>query len=785
MSDDPITPPGPLPPQGLRSTIAGSLPLSGSADGRNTARGAHARDLTPTQRAAVEGLARWPFISAQDLRLGLDEPALGTVYRALAQLQTRSLVEWAPYVSSRAQHERLWYLTDAGVRLAARLAEADPHSFARAWGLGEAALTRRLGRLEHLTLSRGFLLDLQAACRERHPSASGPLLTTWRPWPVSLTYPWGRRRAVCLLDGAATLTWAGDGGPPRDAPIVVVWDDGAGLALEAVRPRLVALLQARVARDRAAVRAAVGQSGVGAQRGFPTVLLVATRPERARGAWSLALDVARRERMDPLPLLVTSAQTLRAAGPVEALWHAQDGLSGPLATLLASRATARGAVPPARPRHGAPTTSAVDRPDQGPTRDRLLVQGQFARRSQEVLAGLTTYGLERQDAERTDAEATAPQGRGNVFSGSAGDVGAAPERLSRAEHALIALALHPADLRLLHCLGLVPLATHETLATLTGDGIRPANTSRRGWATPPGLGRLLRWGLCDHDLPGRIAAQAYRRYFLTPRGLAVLAATAGVSPVAYNRLTGAIAGTRLPATLDIRMRLPDEATGDVIGPPWRQTVARSPRRTTPRLPSVRLSGYQLAYYRRYAEHTESVQAVFIAFVQAARAAVEAGEDHALETWRFEWAALRRYPRNEQRRTPRPDAYGRYRVGGQALAFFLEIDRGTSGLRDWASKLVAYGAYRDSGPNSRDPAHGDSAFPTLLVVTTGEERLRHILALGPKVATAHLTRPLGVWVTTATDLAAQGPLGPIWRAAEWLPPRPLWGDARSAKNRARQ
>jgi len=761
MSDDPIAPPGPPPPQGPPSTTAGGLPPGGAADGRNTARGAHARDLTPTQRAAVEGLARWPFISAQDLRLGLDEPALGTVYRALAQLQTRSLVEWAPYVSSRAQHERLWYLTDAGVRLAARLAEADPPSFARAWGLGEAALTRRLGRLEHLTLSRGFLLDLQAACRERHPSASGPLLTTWRPWPVSLTYPWGRRRAVCLLDGAATLTWAGDDGPPRDAHIVVVWDDGAGLALEAVRPRLVALLRARVARDRAAVRAAAGQSSAGgAQRGFPTVLLVATRPERARGAWSLAQEVARRECMHPLPLLVTSAQTLRAAGPVEALWQAQDGLVGPLATLLASRATGRGAVPPARPRHGAPTTSAVDRPDQGRTRDRLLVQGQFARRSQEVLATLTTIRLEWQDAEKADAGATASQGSGNVSSGSvstmeAGDAAVTSVRLSRAEYALIALALRPADQRLLHCLGLVPLAAHETLATLTGDGVWPTSSPRRGWATPRSLSRLLQWGLCDHDLPGHVAAQAYRRYFLTPRGLAVLAVTAGVSPVAYSQLTGAIAGSRLPAPRQDRGR---------------------PRQADPQPRDVRLGSYQLAYYRRYAEHTESVQAVFIAFVQAARAALEAGEDHALETWRFEWAALRRYPHNERRRTPRPDAYGRYRVGGQALAFFLEIDRGTSGLRDWASKLVAYGAYRDSGLHSRDPAHGEPAYPLLLVVTTGEERLRHILALGPQVATARLTRPLDMWVTTAADLAAQGPLGPIWRAAAWRPPHPLWPDA---------
>ena len=207
--------------------------------------------------------------------------------------------------------------------MAAALAQADPRAFARAWGLGEAALLRRLGRLEHLTLSRGFLLDLQAACRERQPSS--PLLTTWRPWPVRLAYSWANRRAVGVLDGAATLIWRGDSVEPRAAPVVLVWDDGGGLALEVVRPRLVALLRARAARARAAVRERSSPFATATEWGFPTVLLVASGPERAWGAWSLALDLARAERLPPLPLLVTSAPALRHAGVADAPWHDQDG----------------------------------------------------------------------------------------------------------------------------------------------------------------------------------------------------------------------------------------------------------------------------------------------------------------------------------------------------------------------------------------------------------------------------------------------------------------------------
>jgi hypothetical protein len=188
-----------------------------------------------------------------------------------------------------------------------------------------------------------------------------------------------------------------------------------------------------------------------------------------------------------------------------------------------------------------------------------------------------------------------------------------------------------------------------------------------------------------------------------------------------------------------------------------------------------VGSYRLAYCRRYAEHTQEVQAVFVGFVCAAHAAANAGRDHVLEAWQFEWAALRRYPHDGRWQTLRPDAYGRYRVARCVLAFFLEIDRGTSGLSALASKFAAYCAYRDSGLYARDPAHGALAFPALLLVTTGEERLRHILESARAVAAGCLTRPLVVWVATAADLGAQGPLGPIWRDAVHYPARALFPD----------
>src|SRR5262249_36128825 len=63
--------------------------------------------------------------------------------------------------------------------------------------------------------------------------------------------------------------------------------------------------------------------------------------------------------------------------------------------------------------------------------------------------------------------------------------------------------------------------------------------------------------------------------------------------------------------------------------------------------------------------------------------------------------------------------------------------------------------------------------TLLVVTTTQGRVRHVLDLAIAVASAHLTRPLALLVTTAEDLATRGPLGPIWRDAVQAPPHALY------------
>ena len=174
------------------------------------------------------------------------------------------------------------------------------------------------------------------------------------------------------------------------------------------------------------------------------------------------------------------------------------------------------------------------------------------------------------------------------------------------------------------------------------------------------------------------------------------------------------------------------------------------------------------FLRQFA-HTLGANAIFVAFVLAARQVTQRGGDEALEEWRSAAACTRgRF---------RPDGYGCYRRAAARFGFFLEFDRGTERPAEHAAKLASYYRYRDSGAYTRDYA----SFPTLLVVTTTEvAEARFALQL-------HLAQqryggaPLPAFLTTTDRIQdhPDGVLGPIWRGPApsqlarvyWLPGRP--------------
>ena len=137
------------------------------------------------------------------------------------------------------------------------------------------------------------------------------------------------------------------------------------------------------------------------------------------------------------------------------------------------------------------------------------------------------------------------------------------------------------------------------------------------------------------------------------------------------------------------------------------------------------------FLRQFA-HTLGANAVFVAFVLAARQVTQRGGDEALEEWRSAAACTRgRF---------RPDGYGCYRRAAARFGFFLEFDRGTERPAEHAAKLASYYRYRDSGAYTRDYA----SFPTLLVVTTTEvAEARFALQLLPRPAALRRRAATGV------------------------------------------
>jgi len=637
---------------------------------------ARAQARAAQEGALLQGLAQAPLVSATDLVTAVGRGAIGDIRRHLRALQEAGLVEYVTPRRALLTPQRLYYLTGRGVHRAALDRGERPAAYARRWDLGEGALLRRLARLEHLLLTRGFLLDLHRGLR-----AEGAVtLAHWRPWPVRWTFDAGQGRQHTLqLDGVGTL---GQPGAEGEAAFVLLWDD-ADVDVDALQPRLRAILEARAA-----------QAGISALApSFPTVLLVSTSPARVTTARQMARALARDLGVEPLDLVTTADGATLVTSAI-----------GPLDVAVCWQGDAtqeRGLVGHLLVRMGRPAALPGNREGEGETARRSDEEGRVG--SDGTGAGLVRGRFAARAPSLSATWGPAP---------TAGDL------------ALVALALWPREERALRWIGLQPLCRARELAELAQDS--PGRIGRT-------LTRLLSLRLIEGDLPGSRAIPAWRRYILTFTGLRLLAAGAGLAPGTYLRYTGSSAAAREP----------------------RPAGSRGRQR-----------GRYLAWMARYAEHTAGMQALYLQFVRAAR---ERGGAHALDEWRGEWACARRFAHDGAWQLLRPDAMGRYRAGPETLSFFVELDRGTYGARALGAKLEAYSAYRASGAW----AQGSLTFPTVLVVTTGEGRLRTILARNLQVAAARLARPLELLVTTREALDRHGLHGPIWREAVSLPPRPLF------------
>jgi hypothetical protein len=131
---------------------------------------------------------------------------------------------------------------------------------------------------------------------------------------------------------------------------------------------------------------------------------------------------------------------------------------------------------------------------------------------------------------------------------------------------------------------------------------------------------------------------------------------------------------------------------------------------------------------------------------------------------------------------RPDGHGVYRRAVDELHFFLEYDRGTSGVRPLVRKLNAYYDYLETGRFRRDYP----CFPVVLVVATSnvaEARFARAARAASAGRYTHLPLLLTtVWRIYDGPTNNEGLLGPIRREPDapfdqrrrWIEDTPVAG-----------
>lgn len=182
--------------------------------------------------ATLAALARLPLLAADDLALlrGV------TVRGARRALEARVAAREAGFVVHPATRVHLYHLTRAGVVAAAPFMGDEPRRLEARYGLGQAALLRRLPALDRLVVGRAVLVRLATAL-----AAEGGALEDWCAFPVRWPFERAGRREMLVLDGEATLRFP-DG---VRCTVGYLWDGDPDVPDGALREHLDLLAGAR------------------------------------------------------------------------------------------------------------------------------------------------------------------------------------------------------------------------------------------------------------------------------------------------------------------------------------------------------------------------------------------------------------------------------------------------------------------------------------------------------------------------------------------------------------
>ena len=655
--------------------------------------------MSAVRAKLLHWLLRYPLQRTEDLVLAL-EVSPNTIYRHLTRLAEDGLLEYVTPSLGVKTTCRLFYLSNAGLLVAAGQEHTDARALALRWGAHEHGILHLLPRIPMLVRLQNLVNALVTQAPAMLAPAGG--------YRAELTWHWLRDYQHTFLAGGpeGTLHAPGDG-TDTIKRLLRLEADGALLfgrkasisgseyycALLFLDPGFVGCHDRDLIMQKleAVAHCRASLELRGSAQPFPPLLVLTQTPRQCEVWQHCAAQVATTLHAPPLigavaglPLQATAdvvwtlpwqklavpascrLRDLFTPLPKEALLPALLHQSGPKETPspTAVRERMESAARPASAGHLVPHQPASAgnpgqlNPSENRAKQRRILKGDFARRSLSL---------------------------------------AADNLASRNQHqeliALLSLRLSQRHMELLSLLYEHPLlATHELAILLN---LQPDSVTRY-------LYELGRYACIE-----KYSSERVNRWHLADRGLRLIAAGYHC-PLSHI----AVASHGESGTMLVQRGLP--------------LLKKSLTRTT------------------------GLYAFFTALHAHARET-----EQALLWWETGDHCEHHYQDHGQSYSLRPDAAFAYKAGSTRLSAWLEWEEGTTSRSDLAAKMQAYTRF----VKAREwLAAGFQALPVLCIIVQEKKRLQ---LLAPFVAEGLADTSLLARMTTAQLVADRGPLAPIW------------------------
>ncbi len=244
--------------------------------------------------SVITWLLRHPLQRDDDLALAFEVHPT-TMYRHLTRLVEEGLVEYLS-PSGATNRQRLYYLTQAGLLVAAKQHAASPTMLARMWGADEAGLLRLLPRLTTLLTLQQVINGLVMHAPNILASSNGARSTFSWHWRRDWQHRFVSKGRVARCRADAVLLFHrspsfNDSDPGEYFPLLLLADGG----LKGINDRLI--VEQRLEHF---LRYRESEERIEQYRQFPPIVIL-VRDQHQQEHWQQAMqEISQLLRLDPL-----------------------------------------------------------------------------------------------------------------------------------------------------------------------------------------------------------------------------------------------------------------------------------------------------------------------------------------------------------------------------------------------------------------------------------------------------------------------------------------------------